>query len=98
MFYLMIASGSFSDEHPVLFWIGLLLLFVVVLFLFLASLSGLGEGLEETGRSVGNAIKDSDWYKAREERKEIEAMERQLKKKELEEKARNTGNWKRRTK
>jgi hypothetical protein len=94
MFYLMLASGSFSDEHPALALIGL----VIGIVLVVASLSVLGNPVDETIRSVSNAVKNSDWYKTREDRKEIEAMERQLKKKELKKRAGKTRMRKRETK
>jgi len=90
----MLASGSFSDEHPVLVLIGS----VIGIALVFASLSVLGNPVDETIRSVSNAAKNSDWYKAREDRKEIEAMERQLKKRELKKRAGKTRARKRQTK
>lgn len=80
MFYLMLASGSLLGT------IGLLILLVLAGWFTVAMFQWAADDLGAIARGTGDAIKESDWYKAREERKEIEAMERQLKKKELQKK------------
>lgn len=92
----LILSYGLANDHPVIFWIAAVVVLVICGAMFVWCAARTGENLEQLGRSAGKAIQDSDWYKAREEKKEIEAMERQLKKKELKRRLRRKTRRKRR--
>jgi hypothetical protein len=80
----MLATGSFSDEHPVISVVGILLFILLCYAVMVVCARGMAKNLEGIGHDVDKAIENSNWYKARKERKEIEALERKVKRQQLE--------------
>jgi hypothetical protein len=56
---------------------------------WLCTIVKLLDGIADAAKEIPNDIKNSDWYKTRQERKEIEALGRKVLKKKLEDELQN---------